>query len=594
MKCTTDHSARFSYSESNFRTTKRGIGFAQELFDCLYDVVDVCWQVNGLLYSNVGFGLNSKDITPVKYVFRSQNDLCNPQVTISVELGYDSGRITVAPLKHQELLADNDSCDDLRSSAIKSLIDQFRPRKFGFDPIEIPVRRYVERSIEVLSTVDAAMAQRPTLGELIWPIVRSPDPVNLYEFQKTGVKFLNENDGAMLADDMGLGKSAQTIVAANQAVSSGDIKHCLLVCPKTLVVNWLREIRKWAPDLSAIAIAPDRQSREPILKAVLGKCHILITNYEQIRSQNRLLSNFFFDLVIADEAHRLRTFSSGLNIAFRKINRRKTWMLSGTPLENRLSDFSSLLSLMLPNEFSSNTKFTSLPELRTNARPFVLRRNKKDVLSEIPAVLIEQEYLEMGEEQTRSYQKAEKQWQDASAESKLSTFTNLRTVCDLDPVSQKSVKCDRIIEILQSIRESSEKAVVFSHRIPPLEYLYAQCVKTFPSQAIVVTGETEQSIRDDSIQRFIQDKNCFVAFLSQQTASEGLTLTAASHVIFLNEWWNPSSNDQARDRLVRIGQKNVVTQWSFVVEGTIETRLQSILSEKREDFQNIVERLSSE
>ena len=170
----------------------------------------------------------------------------------------------------------------------------------------------------------------------------------------------------------------------------------------------------------------------------------------------------------------------------------------------------------------------------------------------------------------------------------------MRTVCDLDPVSQKSVKCDRIIEILQSIRESSEKAVVFSHRIPPLEYLYALCVKTFPSQAIVVTGETEQSIRDDSIQRFIQDKNCFVAFLSQQTASEGLTLTAASHVIFLNEWWNPSSNDQARDRLVRIGQKNVVTQWSFVVEGTIETRLQSILSEKREDFQNIVERLSSE
>jgi SNF2 family DNA or RNA helicase len=479
-----------------------------------------------------------------------------------------------------------------RSRAIASIVDRYFPDSFGVKSLSFEIQKPFNASITTPKTASDAIRYRPSAGQLLWPIVSPPEGIDLFNYQRTGVEFLTRRSGAILADDMGLGKTVQSIVAMRTLFFTGAIESCLIVCPKTVVENWIHEVQKWAPSLSVMAATPSSTERSGVLAALLGKCNLVVTNYEQLRAGLNDFKSASSDLVVADEAHRLRGAKSQVSAAFRSLDAGRIWMLTGTPVENRPSDLANLLSLIHPGVFSENSARMGKAALRTQAKPFMLRRHKSDVLVDLPAVVYRQEHLKMDELQSRAYQSAERDWINSEADQKLAAFTRMRGVCDLVPEIGESVKCDRIVEILTNLSEIGEKAVVFSHRIPPIEELEKRLVRGDVGKYISITGQTEREERVRLLEQFVSDPNINIALLSQQAASEGLTLTAASNVIFINEWWNPSSNNQARDRLVRIGQERVVTQWTFVVENTIENRLQRILAEKRSDYDTLVERLA--
>jgi non-specific serine/threonine protein kinase len=172
----------------------------------------------------------------------------------------------------------------------------------------------------------------------------------------------------------------------------------------------------------------------------------------------------------------------------------------------------------------------------------------------------------------------------------LALFNELRALCDLEVKSCSSAKLDRILEVLGDIEEAGEKAVVFSYLLAPLHELSRRLKRDGKGHAVLV-GDMVASERDKAVARFKQDRQCNALLASSKVASEGLTLVEANHVIFVNRWWNPSANAQARDRVVRIGQKKTVWVWTFVCRNTIETRLGEILSAKEKTFDDLVEEI---
>jgi SNF2 family DNA or RNA helicase len=228
------------------------------------------------------------------------------------------------------------------------------------------------------------------------------------------------------------------------------------------------------------------------------------------------------------------------------------------------------------------------------ARPYVLRREKRDVLADLPPVLRRHEVLDLTDEQRAAYRAAISAGRAGRAgeNTYLALFNELRMICDIEPASGSSSKLDRIQELLEEVRDRGEKAIVFSYTLEPLRALERR-IANVGLGGQLFTGELDLAERRATLQRFRSDHEVTVLLASSRLASEGLTLVEANNVLFVNRWWNPSSNQQAEDRVVRVGQELPVSVHSFTCRHTVEALLDKILVEKGLTFEALVTRLTT-
>ena len=253
------------------------------------------------------------------------------------------------------------------------------------------------------------------------------------------------------------------------------------------------------------------------------------------------------------------------------------------------------MSLVVPKRFAPADAKLHPSSLRSRARPYVLRRRKQEVLDELPPVLDTTDMLELSDAQEQAYRTAVKHYRRTGEKgSELALLTRLQTLCDIDPESRESCKVERILYLLGRIREQREKAVVFSYRLEPLRELRRRIVERWGEEAAaLLIGEMDSEERERTVTHFRnRDEQALALLASTRVGGEGLTLVEANHVFLFNQWWNPSDNDQARDRVVRIGQRRKVRVYRFCCRGTIEEALERILKSKRELFDDAVERLA--
>ena len=415
----------------------------------------------------------------------------------------------------------------------------------------------------------------------------------LLGFQRDGVDWLIEREKAILADDMGLGKTVQAIYALRLLFNRAKITSALILAPKSLLANWEEELTRWAPELSRVRMIPNASLRSRAWENLAGGCHLFLTNYEQVRNPPRTLTETGVDVVIADEAHRLRNIGSQVAQGVRKLATKRFWALTGTPFERDPEDLATLLSVLEPKRFSISDRRLHPASLRAQTRPYILRRLKGNVLSDLPEVLEHQQVLELLPGQRESYARAWRKAANSDRDRVLAAVNDLRAICDYDDQTDQSVKVDRIVEILEDVAHSKEKAVVFSYLLKPLDVLYERLCQKFGKNSVLnLRGDMSSRERESSISNFSNDPTSFVLLCSLRVAGEGLTLTAANHVIFLNEWWNPSANMQARDRVVRIGQRKGVRLYKFRCKNTIEDNLEAILARKSQEMVNLIDRLA--
>ena len=395
---------------------------------------------------------------------------------------------------------------------------------------------------------------------------------------------------------MGLGKTVQVIAAMRILFNRACVRTAVVMCPKSLIGTWERECARWAPELGLAVLVPPALIREEAWNALAGRRHVLLTNYEQFRRLPEVLQRTPPDLVIADEAHRLRNYGAQVTYGCFQLRPKRFWALTGTPLERDAEDLATLLSLVAPKSFApGDGKALHRTSLTARARPYVLRRRKADVLDDLPDVLDTTETLELTPAQARAQRAAMERHrlQDTPGDT-LALLTRLLGLCDIDPVSKESSKLDRILYLLAGVREQGEKAVVFSHRLEPLEELNRRITAYWGTEAVeLLVGDMDREARERTVLRFRTDERCRALLASSRVGSEGLTLVEANHVFLANQWWNPSANAQARDRVVRIGQRRKVRVYRFCCTGTIEEGLERILKSKRELVENVMERLAS-
>jgi len=460
----------------------------------------------------------------------------------------------------------------------------------------------VELALRTGKEVHRTIPQRPqpndgphTATEQLLPLLMplSVDSDGIYSYQRQGIAWLLGHHRAILGDDMGLGKTLQALAAARRLIRFGRVAWIVIVAPKILVSNWVEEIVRWAPELSVATALQLGSHRSLRWKRLVRRAHVIVTSYEQLRDVPSVLIQQPPELIIADEAHRLRNISSLSTKGFSEIDANRIWALTGTPIERDAQDIVTLLSLLDSHKFSITDKSLHPNSLKARLRPYLLRRRKSDVLEELPRVIDQNEVLDLTKEQKEAYGKAiENHTKSEPNSSFLPLFNKLRMICDIDSATGASSKIERAVDAISDVHRAGEKVVVFSYVIEPLRLLQAKLQHSIRGiECCILIGDMSHAERIEALNRFKHDSSCTVLLASTRVASEGLTLTEANHVIFLNRWWNPSSNSQARDRVVRIGQTRVVRVRSFTCRGTVEERLDLLLREKSLTFEKVIESL---
>ena len=412
----------------------------------------------------------------------------------------------------------------------------------------------------------------------------------LREYQKEGVEWLINNDVGILADDMGLGKTVQAIKAFEHLFGQGIINNCIIVAPLSLQKNWENEISKWAPHLVCKRLDTSSSTNVEIMKTT-ASADVLLTNYENLRSASDFFVNFDFDLMVADEVHRIRKSTSQVSQAIFGFKKKKFWGLTGTPIENNIDDLLMLISHLTGKTFNLEDRNRSRVYLLETIKPYILRRLKSQVLDELPEVTERDYPVELHEEQRADYDKI---WENRSLiinekGSHFSVLSQLRKVCDGDRNQKNNSKASVAQDIIKKIAINNEKVVVFSYYLDPL-YALSDCLD-HAGIGYVKFFDVDTEERESAIEQFKSDDSITAFIASSRIASEGLTLTEANNVIFLNRWWNPSSNSQARDRVVRIGQERPVTIYNFYCVNTVEERVKTILIEKKEIHSQVMDGL---
>jgi SNF2 family DNA or RNA helicase len=412
-----------------------------------------------------------------------------------------------------------------------------------------------------------------------------------YPYQLEGIAFLMPRHAALLADEMGLGKTAQAILALRLLFQAGLIRRGLIVCPKPLVSNWSRELRMWAEDLPFEVIGGDAGERRSAW--LVSNCPLKLINYELLTRDAVLLSDerTRFDVVVLDEAQRIKNRESKTAQVVRGIRRERSWALTGTPIENKPDDLVNLFAFVDPGRIPSDAPVKRLPQLTSDC---ILRRTKEDVLTDLPPKTIRDAYLELTSAQRQSYILAEKEGvirlnslgETITIHHVFELVLRLKQICNFDPLTGQSAKLEQLQADLSEIAESGRKALVFSQWVEPLEILAKALEPWGPLQ---FHGRIPARDRQAVLERFRSDPAKHVILMSYGVGSVGLNLQFTNYVFLFDRWWNPAVEDQAINRVHRIGQRQPVFVTRFVTPDTIEGRIAEVLDRKRELFNELLE-----
>ena len=480
------------------------------------------------------------------------------------------------------------SADATRASYINSVLDR--------DDTELEVRR----NAEFRQRIQALRDYRESEYELPKGLA-----AKLRGYQRTGYRWLcTLSDcglSGILADDMGLGKTVQML---SYFLHLGG--RVLVVCPASLLYNWDNEAKTFAPDLQTHIIHGTPAVRKAALAETEG---LFITSYDQLRRDVALYENQHFDCCVLDEAQFIRNAGTKAAKAVKTIRADHRFALTGTPIENRLSDLWSIFDFLMPLYLYKYQDFKSSIEqkvvdgdadasslLSKLTAPFILRRKKKDVLTELPDKVENVVYVAMRDEQRKLYDAQEQalrmQLQGLSDAAflhqkieYLAALTRLRQLCCtpelfLEGYSGGSGKVDACMELLQESAESGHKTLVFSQFTSMLELLI-QRAEQEGLRYLYLSGKNTSEQRMDMVNAF-QSGGYSVFFISLKAGGTGLNLTEADRVIHFDPWWNFAAEDQATDRTHRIGQRNTVFVTKLVCKDSIEERIVALQSRKRD------------
>jgi SNF2 family DNA or RNA helicase len=411
----------------------------------------------------------------------------------------------------------------------------------------------------------------------------------LREYQREGVSFLYRSQSALLADDMGLGKTAQAISAVRLLLKTPEVNRALIVAPASLGLNWEREFQRWAPEVTVRRLSGTQSDRIPLYDLPIP---VLIATYDQVRLDALdHIQDGTFDVVILDEAQRIKNYSSRTALACRLLPRTVAWALTGTPLENSRSDLESVFDFLSPGMIQ---RADSRAAILDKISQHFLRRRKSEVLSELPPVLIQDLTLELTDRQRDSY---EAEWEKsvealergphpAPATSLFAIITRLKQICNRDDASGESCKLDALKLLLESAVTSHFKVLIFSQYVQALKWLQSS-LETVPTS--IYSGEQSISERDEVLHRFNSEPGPLVLLCSLRAAGVGLNIPTADIVVLFDRWWNPALEDQAINRAHRFGRLTPLHVVRFLVKDSIEERIDKILEEKRSLFVQYVE-----
>jgi non-specific serine/threonine protein kinase len=442
----------------------------------------------------------------------------------------------------------------------------------------------------------------------------------LRPYQQTGLNwlwFLSELGlGACLADDMGLGKTIQVISLLLAQKETGRSRPSLLVLPASLLANWKGELERFAPSLSFVCLHPSELERTELARIsadplqIQAPSDVVLTTYGMLQRQERL-RQLEWNLIVLDEAQAIKNAGTQQAKAVKTLKGRARIALTGTPIENRLSDLWSLFDFICPGLLGSAPRFKqfvtalekceppSYAPLRTLVQPYILRRMKTDrsVISDLPDKVEMAVWCGLSKVQARLYGQSVQDLAKALKEQQegmkrrgliLAALLRFKQICnhpgqavgDGDYGEERSGKFVRLRELAEEIASRQEKVLIFTQfremTVPIATFL----ATLFGRPGLVLHGGTPVAERKKLVDRFQQEEGPPFFVLSLKAGGSGLNLTAASHVIHFDRWWNPAVENQATDRAFRIGQKKNVMVHKFVCKGTVEEKIDAMIAAK--------------
>jgi non-specific serine/threonine protein kinase len=456
---------------------------------------------------------------------------------------------------------------------------------------------------------------------------------NLRPYQQKGVHWLRFLTrlrlGACLADDMGLGKTIQVLALLldlkHRGQPNGEARlPSLLVVPASLLGNWQAELSRFAPTLECRTVHPSESAKgsgAPSIKATMpeiGRYDLVITTYSMLPRLS-WLSEQSWEQVILDEAQAIKNAATRQARAVKQLRCRSRIALTGTPIENRLSDLWSLFDFLNPGLLGSAKAFADLIKrfsasghsrygpLRSLIQPYVLRRLKTDkqIISDLPEKTEVNAYCSLSKRQATMYQRVVDELEASLEQAEgiqrrgivLASLMRLKQICNhpsqlsgdgkYDP--QQSGKFERLREICEELAQRQQKLLVFTQFREITAALAEYLATIFGCGGVMLHGQTPVAKRRELVLAFQRDAGPPFFVLSLKAGGVGLNLTAASHVIHFDRWWNPAVENQATDRAFRIGQKRNVLVYKFVCRGTIEERIDELIASKRELSKELIE-----
>jgi SNF2 family DNA or RNA helicase len=419
--------------------------------------------------------------------------------------------------------------------------------------------------------------------------------------------------GACLADDMGLGKTVQLLALEATERARGEQGPTLLLCPMSLVGTWQREAAKFAPGLRVLAHHGSARLHGPELAAAVAATDLLVTTYATATRDADELAAVAWRRLVLDEAQAVKNSRAAYARAVRRFDAEHRVALTGTPVENRLSELWSVMDVLNPGLLGTADAFRAryavpverhgdveaAERLKTVTRPYLLRRVKTDptIIDDLPEKIEINQHYKLTAEQASLYRTVVDDMMEKIEDSQgiqrrgnvLSAMAKLKQVCnhpaqllhDGSPVGRRSGKVIRLEEILGEVLDEGDRVLCFTQFTEFGHMLVPHLAARFDTDVAFLHGGTPKKRRDEMVARFQEGEGPPVMLLSLKAGGTGLTLTAANHVVHLDRWWNPAVENQATDRAFRIGQRRNVQVRKFMCPGTVEERIDTMITKKK-------------
>ena len=562
------------------------------------------------------------------------------RVSVSIEGGLLNLSIQTKDLDKEELLAllesyelhkrwyrlksgsfvDLQNTPDLRDISDLSKSLEIAPRQLINGNISMPAYRalYVDRLLEEHNEIAASRDRNfkslirsfRTISDSDFEVSSALKDI-LRPYQLYGFRWLStlaQNSlGGILADEMGLGKTVQMLALVESLKRNGEKRPSLVVCPASLVYNWQDEARRFTPSLSVQALAKSASHRKKQIQAG-GSVDLFVTSYDALKRDILLLENMEFAVIVLDEAQYIKNRATAAAKSVKVLKGSLRFAMTGTPIENRLSELWSIFDFLMPGFLYSSKEFGSRFEtpimkkkdpdatrrLSAMTEPFLLRRKKADVLKDLPEKLEEIQRQEMQEEQRRLYDAQvvhTKECLNSSSDSPedrlrvLAEITRLRQLC-CDPSLMfenyhgSSAKREAALELVQRAMDDGHRMLIFSQFTSMLALLEKDLTEA-GIPYFVLTGSTPKQERIRLVNEF-NSGDTPVFLVSLKAGGTGLNLTGADVVIHYDPWWNLAVQNQATDRAHRIGQTKKVTVIKLIAADTIEEKIIELQNAKQD------------